>query len=106
MVMAHRATITIDGGCPAYWVRLKRAYALIRRADRAADAVDNAPLYIAGGYNPDGEIKPLENLAPFDHLDACLGAVTTDPAAMRILAAQGRQVVPYDRIRPVMQVAS
>jgi hypothetical protein len=103
--MTHRSIKTIDGGSPEYWPQRKIAFALIREAERAARALQGAPMYIAGDWDDDyGDYEPVENLAPFDRMDEAIAAIEADETAVSILVAQRREWIGNHRVSAVSRV--
>lgn len=82
--------IPVDGGSRQYWADLRQAYALVHELERLSDICRRAPLYLGHYTNEDGDMEIYENCEPFDDHEATLIAVLTNPTAMRILEAQGR----------------
>ncbi len=56
----------IDGGSPEYWRQREEGFRLIHQAERAHQRVQDAPQYLFGGYDEDGDVIPVENLGPWD----------------------------------------
>ncbi|WP_028710452.1 hypothetical protein [Paracoccus pantotrophus] len=88
--MTNRTHNPIDPGSPAYWRDRQRAFRLICDAELAAQRLAEAPMYLHGGYDEDGDVIAIENLEPHDDMEAAIRAVEADPTAVGILAAQGR----------------
>ncbi|UFS68265.1 hypothetical protein LO749_21770 (plasmid) [Paracoccus denitrificans] len=88
--MTTRTHSPIDPGSPAYWRDRQRAFRLIRDADLALKRQAEAPMYLHGGYDEDGDVIAIENLEPHDDLEAAIRAIEADATAVSILAAQGR----------------
>ncbi|KAA3497940.1 hypothetical protein DXM27_24665 [Rhizobium rhizogenes] len=88
--MAERKIKYIDGGSPEYWRQRKEGFRLIREGERAHERVKRAPMYLSGGYDQDGDAIPVENLGPWDSMDAAISAVEANETAVDILVAQRR----------------
>lgn len=88
--MKDHEIICIDGGSADYWHTRKRAFRLIREAELAARRLKNAPMYLHGGYDEDGDVIAIENLGPHDDMEDAIRALEADATAVRILAAQHR----------------
>lgn len=101
--MTQRKIRTIDGGSPEYWRQRKEGFRLIREAERAHERVQRAPMYISGGYDEDGDVIPLENLGPWDAMDAAIRAIEADETALDILLAQRRTAIGPWRIDAVIR---
>ncbi|MDO5703799.1 MAG: hypothetical protein Q4G49_01810 [Paracoccus sp. (in: a-proteobacteria)] len=101
--MTNRSTTSIDAGDPAYWRDRQRAFRLIRDADLALQRQKEAPLYLHGGYDADGNVIAIENLAPEDDLIAAVRAIEADPTAVGILAAQGRTRIGWCPVDAVIR---
>ncbi|MBB6014500.1 hypothetical protein HNR59_003895 [Aquamicrobium lusatiense] len=86
--MNNHKIISIDGGSAAYWRERKLAFRLIREAELAAERLANAPMYLHGGYDEDGDVIPIENLGPHDDMEDAIRAIEADPTAVSILVAQ------------------
>lgn len=85
----HKIT-SIDGGSAEYWRERRQAFGLIREAELAAERLAKAPMYLHGGYDEDGDVIPIENLAPHDDMEEAIRAIEANPTAVSILIAQGR----------------
>lgn len=79
----------IDPGNPAYWRDRRHAFGLIRDAELAARRLAEAPMYLHGGYDENGDVIVIENLGPHDDLEAAIRAIEANPTVVSILAAQG-----------------
>lgn len=88
--MTQRQTKYIDGGSPEYWRQRMEGFRLIHRAERALLQVERAPMYISGGYDDDGDVIPVENLGPWDVMDAAIRAIEANETAVDILVALRR----------------
>lgn len=95
--------ISIDGGSAAYWRERKHAFGLIREAELAAEELAEAPMYLHGGYDENGDVIPIENLAPHDEMEDAIRAIEADPTAVSILVAQGRTHIGGHKIGAVIQ---
>jgi hypothetical protein len=62
--MTYGKTTYIDGGSAQYWQVRRIGFALVRPAERAAKEMAEAPQYISGGYEADGDQIAIEILAP------------------------------------------
>lgn len=91
----------IDGGSAQYWQDRRLGFALIRQAERAAKEMAEAPQYISGGYDADGDQIAIENLGPHDAFEEAIRALEQNATAVSILAAQGRHEIHYTVIWPV-----
>ncbi|WP_206612791.1 hypothetical protein [Paenirhodobacter populi] len=100
--METRDIIRIDAGCESYWRERREAFALIRKAERAARRAKEAPMYLHGGYDEDGDVIAIENLAPYEAMDEVILALQANRTAMSILGAQGRkQIRGFDLGMPI-----
>lgn len=89
--MTQRKIKYIDGGSPEYWRQRTEGFRLIHEAERALVRVEHAPMYIAGNWDDDyGDYEPVENLAPFDDMDAAIRAIEANETAVDILVALRR----------------
>ena len=89
--MKNRKIITIDGGSAEYWRQRTHGFHLIHEAERAAEHLASAPLYIAGAWDDDyGDYEPVENLAPFERMEQAIRDIEADDTAVSILIAQRR----------------
>ncbi|AYD05033.1 hypothetical protein G6L94_33435 [Agrobacterium rhizogenes] len=93
----------IDGGSPEYWRQREEGFRLIREAERAHDRVTRAPMYISGAYDDDGDVIPVENLGPWDAMDAAISAIEANETAVDILVAQRRTEIGDWRIDTVIR---
>lgn len=91
--MTTRSTTPIDAGSPAYWRDRQRAFRLIRDAELAARRLAEAPTYLHGGYDEDGDVIPIENLGPHDDMEAAIRAIEADPIAVSFLVAHRRRQI-------------
>lgn len=95
--MDNREIICIDAGSEAYWRDRREAFALIRKAERAAKRAKTAPMYLHGGYDEDGDVIAVENLEPFEAMDDAFSGLLGHATATRILLAQRRsQIFGFD----------
>ncbi|MCP2138653.1 hypothetical protein J2S28_005777 [Rhizobium sp. SLBN-94] len=89
--MIQRKIKYIDGGSPEYWRQRTEGFRLIHEAERALARVKRAPMYIAGGWDDEaGDYEPIENLGPFDDMDAAIRAIEAHETAVDILVALRR----------------
>lgn len=101
--MTQRKIRTIDGGSPDYWRQRAEGFRLIREAERAHERVMHAPMYVSGGYDEDGDVIPVENLGPWDAMDAAIRAIEVNQTAVDILVAQRRTEIGMWRISAVIR---
>lgn len=102
--MTHRKITMIDGGSAEYWRQRKEGFAIIREAERAAEALERAPLYIAGRWDDDyGDYEPVENLEPFNRMEDAIKAIEANSTAVSILAAQARTRIGKHEIGAVIR---
>jgi len=80
----------VDGGSAQYWQDRREAFALIREAEEAGERMKNAPLYLHGGYDEDGDVIPMENLEPCDDFEDAIQRLLANETAVSILVAQER----------------
>ena len=100
--MNNHKIISIDGGSAAYWRERKHAFRLIREAELAAERLADAPMYLHGGYDEDGDVIPIENLGPHDDMEDAIRAIEADPTAVSILVAQGRTEIRGHKVKAVI----
>jgi hypothetical protein len=93
--------ISIDGGSAAYWAERQHAFRLIREAELAAEQLADAPMYLHGGYDEDGNVVPVENLGPHNEMEDAIRAIEGDATAVNILIAQGRTDIGGHHIKAV-----
>ncbi|RWR27397.1 hypothetical protein D2T29_18600 [Sinirhodobacter populi] len=86
--MNNPRIIHIDGGSAEYWRERKQAFRLIQEAEMAAQRLTDAPMYLHGGYDEDGDVIAIENLGPHDDMEEAIRAVEADATAVSILVAQ------------------
>lgn len=94
---------SIDGGSSEYWRKQTEAFRLIADAERAGKYMTTAPLYLHGGYDEDGDVIAIENLAPFDAMDEAIKAIEANEPAVSILVAQRRTEIAGCRISAVVR---
>lgn len=100
--MEDRDIICIDAGSEAYWRERREAFALIRRTERTAKRAKTAPMHLHGGYDQDGDVVAVENLAPFEAMDEAFFELLAHPTVTRILFAQRRnQIFGFDLGMPI-----
>lgn len=104
--MTQRKIKTIDGGSPEYWRQRTEGFRLIRQAERAYEYARQAPQYISGGYDEDGDVIPIENLDPWDDMDAAIQAIEANETAVDILVAQRRTRIGTWQIDAVIRELS
>lgn len=100
--MNNHKIISIDGGSAAYWRERKHAFRLIREAELAAERLADAPMYLHGGYDEDGDVIPIENLGPHDDMEDAIRAIEANPTAVSILVAQGRTDIGGHKVKAVI----
>ncbi len=88
--MTQRRIRYIDGGSPEYWRQREEGFRLIHQAERAHQCVQDAPQYLFGGYDEDGDVIPIENLGPWEDMGAAIQAIEANETAVDILIAQRR----------------
>ncbi|MGO7401961.1 hypothetical protein ELI49_30775 (plasmid) [Rhizobium ruizarguesonis] len=88
--MTERKIKYIDGGSLEYWRQHTEGFRLIHAAERALLRVKRAPMCIAGGYDEDGDVIPVENLGPWNAMDAAICAIEANETAVDILVALRR----------------
>lgn len=102
--MTNRKVAMIDGGSAEYWRQRKAGFAFIREAERAAEALERAPLYIAGRWDDDyGDYEPVENLEPVNRMEDAIQAIEASGTAVSILTAQARTKIGNYEIGAVMR---
>ena len=95
--MTDHKIIRIDAGSAEYWRDRRQAVALIRAADLAAKRLAEAPMYLHGGYDEDGDVIPVENLGPYDDMEEAIRAIEANPTAVGILVSLRRtRIGGYD----------
>ncbi|MBA8907950.1 hypothetical protein [Aminobacter ciceronei] len=102
--MTHRNFISVDGGSAEYWRQRKQAFRLIREAERAAEDLARAPIYIRGRWDDEyGDYEPVENLGPHDDMDDAIRAIEADETAVGILVAQRRAQIGNHPVTAVIR---
>ncbi|PRD43552.1 hypothetical protein C5748_09790 [Phyllobacterium phragmitis] len=101
--MTQRKIITIDGGSAEYWRQRKLGFWLIREAERAAKRLADAPMYLHGGYDEEGDVIAIENLGPYDDMEDAIRAIESNETAVSILVAQGRTEIGNNPINVVIR---
>ncbi|ANH05769.1 MAG: hypothetical protein ACOY3N_12065 [Bradyrhizobium sp.] len=101
--MTHRKIITIDGGSAEYWRQRTEGFRLIHDAERALERLNDAPMYLHGGYDEDGDVIAIENLGPYDDMEDAIRAIEANETAVSILVAQGRTKIGDYEIRAVVR---
>lgn len=100
--MTHRKITVIDGGSAQYWSERKEGFRLIHEAERAAERLADAPMYLHGGYDEDGDVIAIENLGPHDDMEDAIRVLEANETAVSILVAQGRTRIGICVIRAVV----
>lgn len=100
--MTERKITVIDGGSAEYWRQRKEGFRLIHEAERAAQRLADAPMYLHGGYDEDGDVIAIENLRPHDDMEDAIRAIEANETAVSILVAQGRTKIENHEIRAVL----
>lgn len=100
--MTHRKITVIDGGSAQYWKERTEGFRLIREAERAAERLADAPMYLHGGYDEDGDVIAIENLHPHEDMEDAIRAIEANETAVSILVAQGRTRIGICEIRAVV----
>lgn len=100
--MTNRKITVIDGGSAQYWSERKEGFRLIHEAERAAERLADAPMYLHGGYDEDGDVIAIENLGPHDDMEDAIRALEANEMAVSILVAQGRTRIGICEIRAVV----
>ena len=101
--MTEQKIIRIDGGSAEYWRDRKQAFGLIRDAELAAKRLAEAPMYLHGGYDEDGDVIAIENLRSHDDMEDAIRAIEAIETAVSILVAQGRTRIGGCEIRAVIK---
>lgn len=101
--MTDRKIITIDGGSAEYWRQRTEGFRLIHEAERAARRLVNAPMYLHGGYDEDGDVIAIENIGAYDAMDEAIRAIEANETAVSILVAQNRTQIGDWRIDAVVR---
>ncbi len=100
--MTDRIITVIDGGSAQYWRERKEGFRLIHEAERAAERLADAPMYLHGGYDEDGDVIAIENPGPHDDMEDAIRAIEANETAVSILVAQGRTRIGICEIRAVV----
>ena len=100
--MTHRKITVIDGGSAQYWKERTEGFRRIREAERAAERLAAAPMYLHGGYDEDGDVIAIENLGPHNDMEDAIRAIEENEIAVSILVAQGRTRIGICEIRAVV----
>ena len=78
-----------------YFDKLREAYNLIDRRNKAVAETKTAPQYYARGWNQAGEPYGIyENFGPWEELEEAERAIQKNEMAQRILKAAGREETP------------
>ena len=102
--MTHPKMITVDGGSAEYWQQRKVAFALIREAEEAGQAMMEAPMYRYGsGCNEFGDPVVEDNIEPWDEFEEAIRQLQENDTAVRILIAQRRDEIHGTRLDKVHQ---
>lgn len=102
--MTHRKIITVDGGSAEYWQQRRVAFALIRQAEEAGQAMRDAPMYRYGvGCNEYGDPVIDDNLEPWDAFEEAIRRLQENDTAVSILIAQRRDEIYGTRLDKVYQ---
>lgn len=99
--MTKRKITVIDGGSAEYWRQRTEGFRLIHEAEHAAQRLADAPMYLHGGYDEDGDVIAIENLGPHDDMEDAIRAIVANETAVSILVAQGRTMIGIYEIRAV-----
>ena len=100
-LMTERKTTAIDGGSAEYWRQRTEGFRLIHEAEHAAQRLANAPMYLHGGYDEDGDVIAIENFQPNDDMEAAVRAIEANETAVSILVGQARTYIGGYEIRVV-----
>lgn len=100
--MTHQKITVIDGGSAQYWRERTEGFRRIHEAERAAERLADAPMYLHGGYDEDGDVIAIENLGPSDDMEDAIRAIEANETAVSILVAQGRTKIGNHVIRSVL----
>lgn len=100
--MTERKIAVIDAGSAEYWRQRKEGFRLIHEAERAAKRLADAPMYLHGGYDEDGDVIAIENLGPHDDMEDAIRAIEANETAVSILVVQGRTRIGGCEIRAVL----
>ena len=79
-------------GTDAYWQDRKQAFALIRDIEKAIEARNQAPMYLAGtSYNDEDNYDDvIENTGPWERVGNLQDQAAANPTVVEILTAQNR----------------
>lgn len=100
--MIQYKVTSIDSGSTEYWKQREEGFRLIRAAERAAERLKTAPMYLHGGYDEDGDVIAIENLEPHDDMEEAIRALEANETAVSILAAQRRLEIGGRRLVAVI----
>ncbi|CAK7261686.1 MULTISPECIES: hypothetical protein [unclassified Shinella] len=100
--MTERKITIIDGGSAEYWRQRTEGFRLIHEAEHAARRLADAPMYLHGGCDEDGDVIAIENLSPHDGMEDAIRAIEANETAVSILVAQGRTKIGNCEIRAVL----
>ncbi|MCM5688754.1 hypothetical protein M8037_07985 [Sinorhizobium meliloti] len=100
--MTERKITVIDGGSAEYWRQRTERFRLIHEAEHTAQRLADAPMYLHGGYDEDGDVIAIENLSPHDDMEDAIRAIEANETAVSILVAQGRSKIGNCEIRAVL----
>lgn len=100
--MITRNITVIDGGSAQYWRERKEGFRLIHEAERAAKRLADAPMYLHGGHDEDGDVIAIDNLGPHDDMEYAISALEANETAVSILVAQARTRIGICEIRAVV----
>jgi hypothetical protein len=102
--MTHLTITSVDGGSADYRRQRRQAFRVIREAERAAEDLERAPLYIRGRWDDEyGDFEPVENLGPYDDMEGAIRTIEADPTAVSILLAQRRTQIGGHEIGRVVK---
>lgn len=86
----------VDGGSAEYWQKQREGFRLIREAEEAGERMKNAPLYLHGGYDENGDVIPVENMEPCDDFEDAIQRLLANETTVSILVAPERMDI-HDR---------
>ncbi|MGQ3212347.1 hypothetical protein [Shinella sp.] len=101
--MTQLKVTIFDGGSAEYWRQRTEGFRLIREAEHAAQRLADAPMYLHGGYDEDGDVIAIENLSPHDDMEDAIRVIEANETAVSILVAQGRTRIGGCEIRAVIK---
>jgi hypothetical protein len=101
--MTELKVTIFDGGSAEYWRQRTEGFRLIREAEHAAQRLADAPMYLHGGYDEDGDVIAIENLSPHDDMEDAIRVIEANETAVSILVAQGRTRIGGCEIRAVIK---